>query len=99
MQQPDEILRRIIDPEGRIVTLTQDAWDDHILVEHPELADYQWLVAKTISHPLYSEPDVRPERVRYYTQGEGPSSYFCVVVEYVDEGGDVITAFGHREER
>jgi hypothetical protein len=95
----EAILRRILDPDGKIVTLTAEAWDDHILVEHAELADYQWLVAQTISHPLYSEPDVRPDRVRYYMQGEGPSSYFCVVVEYANGEGDVITAFGHREER
>jgi hypothetical protein len=87
-----------MDPDGRIVTLSEEAWQ-HILEEHPELARYEHLVTQTISHPLDREPDVRPDRERYYTQEEGPTQFFCVVVEYIGQEGDVITAFGHRNLR
>jgi hypothetical protein len=95
--QPEEIRRKVIDPDGRIVHLTEEAWE-HIL-EHEELAAYEWLVAETISHPWDRRPDVRPERERYFSEGKGPSGYFCVVVEFIGEVGDVITAFGHRNPR
>jgi hypothetical protein len=94
----EEIRRKVLDPDGRLVSLSQDAWE-HILLGHPELHRYESLVMATISHPHDREDDVRPERERYYTEGEGPTRYLCVVVEYIGREGDVITAFGHRNER
>jgi hypothetical protein len=92
------IRRRFLDPDNRVVSLTEDAWR-HILEEHVELAFCEWLVAETVTHPIDREDDVRPERERYYSEGRGPTRYFCVVVEYIGREGDVITAFGHRNPR
>jgi hypothetical protein len=96
--RPEDIRSKVIDPDGRIVTLSEEAWQ-HILEEHRELAPYERLVTETISHPLDRDDDVRPERERYYNEGQGPTRFFCVVVEYIGQEGDVITAFGHRNER
>jgi hypothetical protein len=96
--QPDAIRRRCLDPEDRIVALTQEVWD-HILDEHSELHWCESLIMGTISFPDDRDDDVRPGRERYYSEAKGPTSYFCVVVEYTGEIGEVVTAFGHRNER
>src|SRR5215203_4264725 len=96
--QLEPIRTRVLDPDARIVTLSEEAWE-HIVQGHPELARYEYLVSATISHPDDRVDDVRLDRHRFFTQGDGPSEYFCVVVEHIGEVGDVITAFGHRDPR
>src|SRR5215210_998269 len=93
----ETIRRRILDPDGRVVTLSEEAWD-HIL-EHKELERCEQVIMDTIAFPDDRSDDERPNRERYFTQGRGPTEYFCVVVEYIGEVGDVITAFGHRDPR
>ena len=94
----EEVRRRFLDPDDRIVTLSEEAWG-HIVREHPELRWCEPLIAETVSFPDDRGDDPRADRERYYSEGKGPSRYFCVVVEYVGAEGDVITAFGHRNER
>jgi hypothetical protein len=96
--EPETVRRQILDPDGRVVILSERAWQ-HILEEHGELHRCEQLIMDTISLPDDRSDDVRPERERYFTQGRGPTQYFCVVVEYIGEVGDVITAFGHRNPR
>jgi hypothetical protein len=95
--EPVKVLRRCLDPDDRIVTLTEDAWD-HIMQEHPELDWCESVIMETVQFPDDRQDDPRPDRERYYSQGKGPSRYFCVVVEYIGQEGDVITAFGHRND-
>jgi hypothetical protein len=54
---------------------------------------------EVLTHPDEIEPDSRPSRHRYVRAEIGPSAYLTVVVEVADDGGVVITAFGHRNRR
>lgn len=37
---------------GNLVNLSSDTWDNHIVVEHPEMVGYESLVQQTIKDPL-----------------------------------------------
>jgi len=89
------VRRKVIDPDGNTVTLSEEAWQ-HILEEHREMAKFEEKLASTLTHPMDRNPDVRPGRERYLAENVGPSRYLTVIVEYADNVGDVITAFGHR---
>ena len=53
---------------------------------------------ETITHPDDRKPDPRPGRERYYSDGRGPSRWLRVIVDFADEPGWIITAFGHSED-
>ena len=95
---PGGIRRKVLEPNGRTVVLTEEAWQ-HIVSEHRELARYEQLIMETVSHPVDTDFDDRPGRERYFTEGRGPSRFFCVVVQFDGDEGEVVTAFPHRNER
>lgn len=95
---PDEGARgTVIEPDGRTVVLSEDVWQ-HIRAQHPELARYERAIMETISHPNERTDDVRPGRERYFASGKGPSRWLRVVVEFDGTQGEVVTAFGQRNE-
>lgn len=96
--EQQQIRRRVVDPNGRLVILTEQAWG-HVLAGHPELARFEQEVVDTITHPADCTADVRPERERFLSENVGPSRYLTVVVEFADREGTVITAFPHRNLR
>jgi len=50
-------------------------------------------------HPVERGLDERPGRERYVRRDVGPSRFLTVVVEFADDEGVVVTAFGHRNAR
>lgn len=80
------------------MALTDGAWA-HIRSEHPEMAPYERTVLETITHPVDRISDERPGRERYMNEKVGPSRFLTVVVEFTDNEGLVVTAFGHRNKR
>jgi hypothetical protein len=67
-------------------------------VRASEMAPYERAVSETITHPLDRTLDERPGR-EHVRENVGPSRFLTVVVEFVDNEGVVVTAFGHRNER
>ena len=92
-----QIRATVIEPDGRTVVLTEEAWE-HIRSGHKELARYERTIMETVTHPIDRRLDERPNRERYVSEG-GPARYFTVVVDFTNEPGEVVTAFGHRNER
>lgn len=88
---------KVLEPNGRTVVLTDDAWD-HIRLEHRDMARFERAIMETITHPDEWQPDVRPSRERYFARGKGPSRWLRVVVEFSGEPGEVVTAFGQDNE-
>jgi hypothetical protein len=79
------------DPQGRTVYLTEDCYQSHILVEHPDLSDVAE-IARTIKSPHYIARDVIDvDRLVYYrTYRRRPQRW---MIKVVVEGGEVITAY------
>lgn len=98
LEHSSRVRARVVEPEGRPVVLTERAWT-HIRSAHPELAPYERTVLETIMHPVERGLDERPGRERYVRRDVGPSRFLTVVVEFADDEGVVVTAFGHRNAR
>ena len=79
------------DPHGRKVELTTDCYTDHILVEHPDMADVDE-IEQTIRMPdIIAEDAIDPERLVYYrTYQRQPQRW---LIKVVVEQGEVITAY------
>ena len=93
-----EVRARILEPDGREVILLEDTWTKHVAVYHPDMAPYERAVMETVTHPDHREPDERPGRERFFAQGKGPARWLRVVVDFTREPGEVVTAFGQRNE-
>lgn len=78
------------DPRGQEVRLTENCYQFHILLEHPELSDVNQ-VAEAIESPDFIAQDaVEPQRLVYYrTYQAHPQRWIKVVVEQ----GEVVTAY------
>ncbi len=65
------------------------------------MARYEQAIMEPVTHPIDTEPDERPGRERYYAEGAGPSRFLGLIVDFnVDPNkGEIVTAFGHRNER
>ena len=61
------------------------------------MARFERAIMETITHPDDRKPDPRPGRERYYGDGQGPSCWLRVIVNFTEEPGWVVTAFGHGE--
>jgi hypothetical protein len=85
--------RTVIEPDGRTVVLTEEAWE-HITQGHPGMARFESAVLATVSHPLHREPDIRPSRERYFSMGNGPRRWLRVVIDFSTDPAEVVTAFG-----
>ncbi|MDQ6807203.1 MAG: hypothetical protein M3065_20130 [Actinomycetota bacterium] len=89
-----------LDPDGRIVQLTEERWE-HIISPttgggHPELAPHQAAVIQAVQTPDRRIPGRRPNEEWFYLAGAGPSRWLKVVVAYEAATGRIITAFGRR---
>jgi hypothetical protein len=89
------VLLEVDDPAGRRVVLSQEAWL-HIVQEHEEVAPHQAAVMAVVVEPDYREEDVRPARERFWRRGLGPSRWLFVVIDFGEQPGRVVTAFGRR---
>ncbi len=80
-----------IDPQGRMVQLSEDCYTFHILEEHPDLSDFND-IARTIEMPDYIAQDaIDMNRLVYYrTYRRRPQHWLLKVVVERDE---VVTAY------
>ena len=79
------------DPQGRVVSLANRCYIEHIVVEHPDLADAEE-IEHTVRFPDYIAQDViAPTRLVYYRlYRRQPQRWLIkVVVEY----GKIVTAY------
>lgn len=78
------------DPLGREVRLTEDRYQFHILLEHPELSNVNQIVEAIASPTTIAQDAVVLQRLVYYrTYQTQPQRWMKVVVER----GEVITAY------
>src|SRR5919198_2471647 len=75
---------KAIEPDGRTVVLRDEQWT-HIRHEHPEMARVERAIMETITPPDDRKPDPRPGRERYYGDGQGPSRWLRVIVDFTEE--------------
>ncbi|WP_249012280.1 DUF4258 domain-containing protein [Conexibacter sp. DBS9H8] len=87
----------VLDPDGRTVQLTADAWA-HVLVTHAEIEPYRDHVLEAVAKPDHRELDPRPGRERFWALGLGPSRWLRVVVDFSEAPAQVVTAFGNRKD-
>lgn len=79
------------DPQGRVVRLTTRCYTEHIVVEHPDLADAEE-IERTIRTPDYIAQDaVDPTRLVYYRLYRRQPQRWLIKV--VVEDGEIITAY------
>ena len=78
------------DPLGREVRLTEDRYQFHILLEHPDLSNVNQIAEAIASPTIIAQDAVVLQRLVYYrTYQTQPQRWMKVVVER----GEVITAY------
>ncbi len=78
------------DPLGQEVRLTENCYQLHILLEHPELSDVNQIAGAIESPDLIAQDAVELQRLVYYrTYQAQPQRWVKVVVEQ----GEVVTAY------
>ncbi len=90
------VLAEVVDPDGRRVILDEEGWS-HILKEHAEIRPYRDDLIATIVEPDHRRPDPWPGRERFWRRGLGPSRWLFVVVDFGEDPGRVVTAYGNRK--
>ena len=83
------------DPDGRLVLLTFARWQ-HVLEDHPELADARGAILAVVAEPAAHVRGRDYNEEWFYGQGFGPSRFVRVVVHFRNEVGTVTTAFPRR---
>lgn len=79
------------DPQGRTVELTQACYANHILIEHPDLADVGE-IEETVRKPEYIMQDViNVNRLIYYRTYQRRPQHWLIKV--VVEDKEVVTAY------
>jgi hypothetical protein len=87
-----------VDPDGREVVLLARIWQGKIRVSHPDVADHLDAIIETVAAPDHVEPDLRPQRTRFYKRKIGPSRWLLVVVSFEQEPARIITAVANRKD-
>ncbi len=83
-------LLTVKDPLGREVRLTEDRYQFHILLEHPDLSNVNQIAEAIASPTIIAQDAVVLQRLVYYrTYQTQPQRWMKVVVER----GEVITAY------
>jgi hypothetical protein len=83
------------DHAGQHIRLTDEGWD-HILLDHPEMAEFKWTIGETLKSPdavLFSKSD--PDRVREFYKDIPAvwlSRFIRVVVCFEADSPFVLTA-------
>jgi hypothetical protein len=62
------------------------------------MARYERVIVETITHLDLHTDDPRPGRERYFAHRKGSGEWLRVVVDFNDNPGWVVTAFGHDQE-
>ncbi len=86
------------------IMLTEQCWQDHILVQHPELEGYESAVEHALTAPEFVNNDAtHPNRESHYCRSPLPANYVGVYVKVVVEygaadahscyDGEVVTAY------
>jgi sarcosine oxidase gamma subunit len=91
-RKPPDILAATHDALGRLVVLTQERWEGHILVGHSDMEGLELAVMRAIENADRTRPGKRPGRQELYAQGLGPARWLVVVVDYSDTPAWVVTA-------
>jgi hypothetical protein len=88
-------LFEVIDPRGKKVICTDEIWYWHVVDGHSEMEDQIEQVKAAIQEPLlgmiFQDRDY-PERNIYYKR-HSKFIYIKVVVEFLKNGGTLITAY------
>lgn len=84
-----------LDPRGKRVICPEDRWRLHVLAARPWLRSED--VKQAIEHPTFGifADAAHPGREIYYLRQfqAGSTRYLKVVVQFVNDEGEVITAF------
>jgi hypothetical protein len=98
VDETERIVGETCDPEGRRVVLLARIWHGKILYTHSEVEALLEDVLQTVATPEHTMHDIRPDRMRYFARGLGPSKWLRVVVSYEEIPALIITAHGHRKD-
>ena len=56
------------------------------------------VVLDAVSQPDHAEPDLLPDRTRFYRRNVGPSRWLLAVVSYEQKPARIITALANRKD-
>jgi hypothetical protein len=85
----------IDDFDGRPVQLTEERWD-HIVERHPEILMLEETVLQAVQTPDAHMSGRLANEEWFYLRTERPSNWLKVVVTYVEDRGQIVTAFARR---
>ena len=95
-----EIIFEIKEKFGRIIYLSKERWN-HILVEHPEIANKVELIKEALQNSVAIRESVYDEQVRWYyiydKKRTSPAKFMFVSVKYLNGHGFIITVFYTRK--
>lgn len=83
------------DPEGRVVTLTDERWQ-HICDRHWPLRPFRREILAVLTNHVARLEGRRTGEVWFYGAGFGPTRFAKVVVHYEGGTGTIATAFPRR---
>ena len=86
---------KIEDCNGRTVELTEERWG-HIVERHPEILTLEETVLRAVQVPDAHLSGRLSNEEWFYMRTERPSNWLKVVVLYVEDRGQIVTAFARR---
>jgi hypothetical protein len=86
------VIATTLDPDGRRVVLTDEAWG-HIKQRHPETSQYVGEIMRAVREPDVRVAGPKPDEEWFFVEWSGPGRWLQVVVHYEHGEGRVKTAF------
>lgn len=63
-----ELIFETVDPQNNYVSLTKAKWESHIIKDHPELINQEYITQKTVEEPNVITADYDNENRFYYRE-------------------------------
>lgn len=87
---------RVTDPRGIIIHCTNETWEEHVLVNHPDMTGKENEVIEALRNPfmIFADAEKPKERNIYYLLRTSMVKYIRVVVRLIGEkSGEMVTAY------
>lgn len=84
----------VVDKTGRKIRLTEKQWK-HIRKDHPEIENEE-IIKSVLKNPdkiTQPYPGLKHYYYKYFKHKKSPDKYLMVIVNYLNGGGFVITAY------
>jgi len=86
----------ITDKSGRSIHLSKERWEDHIKFEHQDMQSYEEIIEVLENPDKIIGWNGKHDYFKYFKHRKSKSKYLKVVVNYLNRGGFIITAYYKR---